>query len=48
MLVDDSEERFSEDQVNLMLDIVQTELLGQTNADSNAEEGDQTGENEDA
>ena len=29
VLIDDSEERFTEDQVNLLLDIVQTELLGQ-------------------
>jgi len=30
VLIDDSEERFTEDQVNLMLEIVQTELLGLT------------------
>jgi len=28
VLIDDSEERFSEDQFNLLLDIVQSELLG--------------------
>ena len=41
MLIEDGEERFSEDQINQLLDIIQTELLG-LNPSSNVKSENQS------